>query len=167
MLVLQPYEGGHPDHDAAAAVGRCAAFLLRGAGPAPLLVEMTSYHARGAELVVGEFLPSAKPVTTLVATAAERALKRRMLECHQSQAETLAPFLAAQERFRHAAPADFAQRPHAGETYSERMGWMRGEAFCSLARAGFDAGILSGGSTGTTFVFRRAAIRTSIATEWD
>lgn len=136
ILVLQPYEGGHPDHDAAAMVGRSAALLCaRARVRPPALVEMTSYHARGSALVVGEFLPDSAPEIELLPSAAEIELKRRMLAAHASQAETLAAFPPGRERFRAAPRADFSRAPHAGELYAERMGWMRGEEFRSLTGA--------------------------------
>jgi len=139
VLVLQPYEGGHPDHDAGAVVGRAAALLLGGApGSAPVLLEMTGYHARDGGLVVGEFLPPTSEVIQIDPSDPELDLKQRMLHCHRSQAETLAPFRTGPERFRPAPSADFSRAPHPGELYSERMGWMRGETFRSLASAALD-----------------------------
>jgi len=134
VLVIHPYEGGHPDHDAAALVGRAAAQILARAGlEAPRLVEMTSYHAAHGGLVTGVFLPDPAPQAEILASEAESALKHRMLAAHESQAATLALFPPGPERFRRAPPADFSRPPHPGETYSERMGWMRGEQFRCLA----------------------------------
>ena len=139
VLVLQSYEGGHPDHDAACVIGRAAALLLRRAGEQePVLLEMTGYHARNGGLVVGEFLDPGNEVLRIEPSAAELALKQRMLDAHRSQAETLAPFRLGPELFRATPPADFSRPPHAGELYSERMGWMRGEQFRSLACAALD-----------------------------
>lgn len=48
-LVTHAYEGGHPDHDAAAFVARAALDLLRRSGrPAPRLLEMALYHGAPA-----------------------------------------------------------------------------------------------------------------------
>jgi LmbE family N-acetylglucosaminyl deacetylase len=136
VLVLQAYEGGHPDHDAAAAIGRAAALLLsRAHEQEPVLVEMTGYHARDGGLVVGEFLDPGHDVVRVDPSLAEVTLKQRMLDAHRSQAETLAPFRVGPELFRPAPPTDFSRPPHAGELYAERMGWMSGEEFRSLARA--------------------------------
>jgi LmbE family N-acetylglucosaminyl deacetylase len=134
VLVLHPYEGGHPDHDAAALVGRAAAAMLARAGlDAPQLVEMTSYHGANGSLATGAFLPDPAPQVEILASRAESALKRHMLAAHESQAATLALFPSGPERFRRAPPADFSRPPHPGETYSEKMGWMRGEQFRCLA----------------------------------
>lgn len=47
VVVTHPYEGGHPDHDAAAFAVHAACALLRAEGGAPpAVVEMTSYHRR-------------------------------------------------------------------------------------------------------------------------
>jgi LmbE family N-acetylglucosaminyl deacetylase len=139
VLVLQSYEGGHPDHDAASVIGRAAALLLRRDGEdTPVLLEMTGYHARDGGLVVGEFLSPEDHVVRIDPTEDERALKQRMLDTHRSQAETLAPFRVGPERFRPAPPADFSRPPHTGELFAERMGWMHGEQFRSLACAALD-----------------------------
>jgi len=55
-VVTHPYEGGHPDHDAAAFV-TCMRCGSRGKRETPLLaMEMTSYHGVGGKLTVGAFL---------------------------------------------------------------------------------------------------------------
>src|SRR5436190_3773713 len=58
FVVTHAYEGGHPDHDAAAFVTRasvelCAIFR----GTAPVLLEMASYHGACGALVAAEFVP--------------------------------------------------------------------------------------------------------------
>src|SRR5258708_4118932 len=57
-ILTHSYEGGHPDHDAAAVVAQLAANRGRLALP---IIEMTSYHARDERCVTGEFLPSKSP----------------------------------------------------------------------------------------------------------
>ncbi|HEU4628136.1 MAG TPA: PIG-L family deacetylase [Gemmatimonadaceae bacterium] len=130
VVLTHPYEGGHPDHDATAfavhaAVGRLAA----GGGVAPVVLEMTSYHARGRELVTGEFLdaPTAAAVRgaarTVALDAAARDRKRRMLACYATQARVLAPFDVKEERFRIAPAYDFTRPPHDGRLWYEWFGW--------------------------------------------
>src|SRR3954466_7803279 len=53
IVVTHPYEGGHPDHDSAAVIARIAISLVE---ISPLLLEMTSYHARDGKCTTGEFL---------------------------------------------------------------------------------------------------------------
>jgi N-acetylglucosamine malate deacetylase 2 len=140
-VVLAPaYEGGHPDHDAAALVVRAAAGLLaRGGRPVPALVEMALYHAGpDGGLVTGEFLPGAAPVNetaVLVLAEAERERKRRMIETFASQRATLAPFGVEVERFRPAPRCDFSRPPHAGPLWYERLGFpLSGERWRAEAR---------------------------------
>jgi N-acetylglucosamine malate deacetylase 2 len=125
MVVTHPYEGGHPDHDAAALAARAAIALLRREGRrAPRLVEMTSYHAPGGRLAVGRFLPAAGGRETVRAlTPAEQEVKRAMLACFESQERVLAPFMRdlACERFRPAPPARFGRAPHDGPLWYERL----------------------------------------------
>ena len=60
-VITHAYEGGHPDHDAAAFAVRAACRLA--AEPPPIL-EMALYHRRDGRLVSGEFLNPRKPGST-------------------------------------------------------------------------------------------------------
>ena len=129
VVVAHPYEGGHPDHDAAAFAVHAAVSALGGARPE--LLEMTSYHRRSGALRTGEFLPSQLPVAER-----EVEVKAAMLACFASQAEVLAPFHLSRERFRRAPPYDFRRPPHRGALHYETLGWtMTAARFCSLAAA--------------------------------
>ncbi|HEY3360221.1 MAG TPA: PIG-L family deacetylase [Polyangia bacterium] len=140
VLLTHSYEGGHPDHDAAAFVGWAARRLL-GADGGFVLAEMTSYHGAG-DLVVERFLPpplgAAVPAEVVVELGDEaRRRKRAMLECFASQRAVLAPFSAPfVERFRLAPAYDFARPPHAGPLRYEALGWpLDGGRWRALAAA--------------------------------
>jgi LmbE family N-acetylglucosaminyl deacetylase len=144
ILVTHPYEGGHPDHDAAALVARAAVALARRDGfPVPRLVEMTSYHASGGGLETGRFLEvSLAKQVARVLTPRELDVKRAMLACYVSQGAVLAPFLAdvAVERFRPAPRIDIDRAPHAGPLWYERLGFpLSGERWRVLARRAVEA----------------------------
>lgn len=112
LLVTHPYEGGHPDHDAAAFVSEAAVALARRAGVAPpVRVEMTSYHARHGAMETGTFLDARGPEVVHVLGPAERERKQRMLAAFASQQEVLRAFRADVERFRRAPVHDFTQSP--------------------------------------------------------
>ena len=141
LVLTHAYEGGHPDHDAAAFVAKAACALV----PGVPLWEMTGYHAAAASgepnvtgsvggiaIETGRFLVPAAPVArapeiavTLDAQASR--LKRRMLDCFASQRDVLrmiVPDLAA-ERFRPAPDYDFRVPPHAGRLLYEAQDWVR------------------------------------------
>ncbi len=125
-VLTHPYEGGHPDHDAAAFCARAAASLLaRGGGgaEAPPLAEMAFYHAGPEGWAVGRFLPGGPAPTAAALTGEERARKRAMLDAFATQASTLALFPAGDEVFRPAPDYDFAAPPHAGALLYERFPW--------------------------------------------
>ncbi len=140
VVNTHPWEGGHPDHDAAAIVARAAAALLGRAGArAPPLAEMASYHRRGGLLETGAFLPGGPPGVARPLSPEEQAAKRRMLDAHVSQREVLAPFGVAVERYRRAPPLDVRARPHPGVLHYEALGWTTFERFRERARAGLRA----------------------------
>ncbi|WP_257462279.1 PIG-L deacetylase family protein [Archangium lipolyticum] len=138
LLVVHPYEGGHPDHDAAAFISHAAVALMARTGRTPpALLEMASYHRRQGELVTGEFLPApdGSPVATVSLTGSERARKQRMLACYASEARELESFPMKQERYRAAPRYDFTRPPHEGMLQYETNVWrMTGTRWRELAR---------------------------------
>jgi LmbE family N-acetylglucosaminyl deacetylase len=125
VVMTHPYEGGHPDHDAAAFAAYAA---LRGpAAPnaVPALLEMTSYHWTGETLRCGEFLPSTEQETELLFSRDVLAMKRRMLGCFTSQRHVIEGLhVRGPERFRRAPEYDFRSPPAApGCIYYERFDW--------------------------------------------
>lgn len=133
-VIAHPYEGGHPDHDAAAFVAHAAAAL---AGTHPVLLEMTSYHLGPAGgMQTGRFLPGGGAPVAVTLDAAEREIKRAMYEAHASQRTTLAAFEGPGESFRAAPRYDFTAPPHPGPLHYERHDWnMSGARWRALATA--------------------------------
>jgi LmbE family N-acetylglucosaminyl deacetylase len=143
VVVTHAYEGGHPDHDAAALAARAAAELIRRGrrDQPPQIAEMALYHGQpGAssahEMVRHEFLPPAERAQTLELSPEERDLKERMLGCFVSQQDTIAGFLPpVREVFRPAPPFDFSRPPHEGRLYYELGGFaIDGARWRDLAR---------------------------------
>lgn len=135
-LMTHPYEGGHPDHDAAALIARMAASRLPGE-KRPELLEMTSYHGRGGQCVTGEFL-HAEPASEIryELSGEDHMRKRRMLGEYGSQRLVLQNFPLQAERIRRAPAYDFSQPPHAGQLWYESMGWpLEGARWRELALA--------------------------------
>jgi N-acetylglucosamine malate deacetylase 2 len=134
VLITHPYEGGHPDHDAAALVVRLGTAHLD-AEQTPLLIEMTSYHARSCQCISGEFL-SAEGVreVCIELSSVERGRKRNMFAAYASQKLVLSSFGTDRERFREAPQYNFSRPPHDGKLWYECMGWrMTGEQWRALA----------------------------------
>jgi N-acetylglucosamine malate deacetylase 2 len=141
VVITHPYEGGHPDHDAAAFVVRAACMVRRKRGAAcPAVLEMTSYHGRSGRLTTGEFLESAPnadnvPTFAIDLSPEERRRKAAMMRCFDSQKAVLAPFGIDAERFRLAPRYDFSTPPHDGPLYYEQLGWpLTGRRWRELAR---------------------------------
>lgn len=142
VVFTHPYEGGHPDHDAASfAVHAACRLLARREVSPPVLFEFTSYHAREGRRVVFEFLPAeGDRVTTVLLSEEARSLKRNMLACFATQQKVLASFPVEIERFRPAPRYDFTRPPHPGRLHYESFGWgMSGERWRGLAREALDA----------------------------
>jgi len=121
-VLTHPYEGGHPDHDAAAFAVH-AAHRLAGPEERPALIEMPFYHARGEQMIAGLFLPG--PTNEVVVPLGDAALVRKqsMVDCFRTQREMLYRFPLNPERFRIAPDYDFRQPPHSGVLLYETFGW--------------------------------------------
>lgn len=120
-LFTHPYEGGHPDHDAAAFAARAACRML--GDRAPALLEMTSYHAGPQGRATGTFLPGETAAAALVLNLDERRRKEAMIACFLTQRAVLAGFEVAVERYRAAPRYDFTEPPHPGRLFYEGWDW--------------------------------------------
>jgi LmbE family N-acetylglucosaminyl deacetylase len=140
------YEGGHPDHDAAAFAVHAACRL---ADAPPAILEMPLYHRRAGRFVTGEFIPSCAPsrrrpgstsppsqplasglppslgprICSIAITGEALRRKMRMIDCFATQRWLLGRFDLSTERFRVAPDYDFRQPPHPGELHYETLGW--------------------------------------------
>ena len=134
LIVTHSYEGGHPDHDTASLIARIAPPRLE-ARPAPLILEMTSYHAHQGSCVTGRFLENGVlPELVLELSPEDRERKRRMMHAHGSQRRVLESFSVDSERLRPAPEYDFGRPPHPGKLWYESMGWaMSGARWRELA----------------------------------
>lgn len=125
VVLTQPYEGGHPDHDATAfAVDAGCRLLEREGAVPPVRIEMTSYHVGDGGITPCEFLPlDGCPAGVVELSEGERELKRRMILCFATQQETLQYFPVACECFRVAPCYDFTRPPHSGRLFYEHFDW--------------------------------------------
>lgn len=140
VVIAQAYDGGHPDHDAAAFVARAAIARIR---PRPVLLDMAGYHAgRGEDAHEIGFLtrPENTRARALVLDRAQRERKARALACFRSQRDVIATLDASIERLRPGAREDFASPPHPGRLHYESHGWaLDGPAFRRHALAAAQA----------------------------
>lgn len=119
-VITHAYEGGHPDHDAAAFAVHCACRLLEAP---PEIIEMTSHFRHKGIRVIGEFLPCDLSTTNLRLREEELQRKRAMMACFTTQSAGLAKFILPVERLRLAPFYDFFRPPHEGELDYETMGF--------------------------------------------
>lgn len=134
LVFTHAYEGGHPDHDAAAAAVQAA---VRSSGTAaPTVVEMPFYHAgRDGQRVVQRFADEPAGVTAPLPDKA-LALKREMFAVHRTQAGMLSLFDPALERFRPAPPRDVRLPANGGRLAYRAVGSaLDGAGWSALARA--------------------------------
>lgn len=121
--VLSPaYEGGHPDHDAAA----FAVAVVRKRSRSFRHWEFPLYHATAkGRMITGRFIANGvpRPSNVISLTREERALKSQMLDCFPTQKEFLSLFGLRAERFRRVGAYDFTKPPHPGPLLYERWGW--------------------------------------------
>jgi len=138
IVLTHAYEGGHPDHDTAALAVWAACALLRRAGEsAPAVIEMPLYHLGQEGRMQQVFVPAAGAEEIAVElTPAERRLKQKMFAAHASQADVLANFDTAVERFRRAPRYDFARLPNGGKLLYEGWNWgINGARWLRLSQA--------------------------------
>ena len=122
QVVLSPaYEGGHPDHDAAA----FAVAAVTGERCSLKHQEYPLYHASAdGQMITGTFLSHASaPEEVIRPTEAELQLKQRMIDCFTTQKQILSRFTLGDERFRKAPAYDFTEAPHPGPLLYEIWGW--------------------------------------------
>lgn len=124
-VITHPYEGGHPDHDAAAFVVYAACRLLSRSGrSAPRQLEFASYHLHCGERAVGRFWPDAEhQELAIVLDDAKLQRKRAAVRCFASQATVTSWFPLDIERYRTAPAYGFMEPPPPGEALYDRFGW--------------------------------------------
>ncbi len=113
IVVTHPYEGGHPDHDATAFATHAALRLMKQNGfKPPALFEMALHPSEDFKAKVPEFLSGPeRETTTLLLDERATGLKRRMLECFETQRESLALSPFGPEKFRQPSSYDFTTPP--------------------------------------------------------
>lgn len=124
-VFTHPYEGGHPDHDAAALVVQmaCDLIALDGGAP-PCRFEFASYHLHHGAVATGRFLPnSSGPEIAARLSHAVRARKAAAVACHASQAEVTRWFDLDREPYRRAPRYDFDLPPAPEGALYDRFGW--------------------------------------------
>jgi LmbE family N-acetylglucosaminyl deacetylase len=137
VIFTHPYEGGHPDHDACAfAVHHAVGMHRAEGGTRPLIVEAPFYNAGPKEHGSGAFLEVAMSMPEVVheLSPAERERKHSLVECFETQRETLKGFHDSAERYRIAPMYDFTRPPHEGKVLYDHYPWgMTSDRFCELA----------------------------------
>jgi N-acetylglucosamine malate deacetylase 2 len=120
LVLTHPYEGGHPDHDAAAAAVHAVAWRRNRDFR---VFEFASYHAGVCGMACECFADNRTVVLERPLAEEESRWKRQVLDCHASQANVLRQFPLKNEPLRAAPEYDFAAAPHSGGLYYERFGW--------------------------------------------
>jgi LmbE family N-acetylglucosaminyl deacetylase len=134
VVVVPAYEGGHPDHDAAAFAAHAAVSLA--SRPAPAIVEFPLYRTGPEGMTIARFLPGGPPAVEVPLDERRQELKRRMVARFATQQRVLAAFPLDREVFRDAPSYDFGRPPHAGRLHYESQAWgLTGERWRELAVA--------------------------------
>ena len=130
-IVTHPYDGGHPDHDAAA----CA--VARVGHPA--VVEFACYAQREGERRFGAFVDDPQsPAAERALTAAEQACTERALAAYASQHAVFGDWRPTRERWRAAPRYRFDQPPPGEACLYDGFGWPMTSArwrACAIVRA--------------------------------
>jgi LmbE family N-acetylglucosaminyl deacetylase len=146
VILTHAYEGGHPDHDAAAFAVHAACVRVK---TPPEVYEFASYHAaaqvqaagRSREasgaprMETGRFLPGTDQGEAVVLDLSARSRKQEMFDCFPTQRNMLHHFGIDEERFRPSPAYDFTTAPHQGPLLYESFGWtLTGERWRLLAQ---------------------------------
>jgi LmbE family N-acetylglucosaminyl deacetylase len=131
LMYLQPelifthgYEGGHPDHDATAFALHAAIKLMkRNDLKTPEVVEFGLYNGHGGGMHTFSFVPAGEPEKVIELDYEQKLLKKQLMDCFQSQKETLSQFGNERECLRPAPVYDFTKSPHDGQLYYEQFDW--------------------------------------------
>ena len=122
VVVTHAYEGGHPDHDAAACAVARAVAALGQAAPAP--VEFASYCWIDGERRFGCFWPDpASPEHRRALDSADAARVEAALAAHATQADCFGSWRPTHECWRAAPIHDFAAPPPPEVTLYDEFGW--------------------------------------------
>lgn len=140
VVVTHAYEGGHTDHDATAFAVHVAVGVLRREGLLPpAVVELTTYNGHTGQKVLQQFVPHERADRArrgLMLVHEDQVLKRRMLDCFESQVHLVRHFDTSCETFRPAPRYIFTRPPHEGPLNYERYGNpLLGEEWRRQARA--------------------------------
>ena len=132
-IVTHPYEGGHPDHDAAALAVRLAAERIG----RPAIAEFACYRQAGGERVWADFAPDpSAPERVRTLSPFERGRIDRALAAHASQAEVFGHWRPEFERWRDAPNYDFTRPPPGEAVLYDGFGWdVTSERWRERARA--------------------------------
>lgn len=147
VVLTHPFEGGHPDHDAAAfAVWAACELLDRDGLSSPLRLEFTSYHQAPEGRVAERFWHDHSVSEVVLALSdEERARKKGLLDLFATQRDVLGVFPVELDRFRPAPTYDFTAVPPPGVALYDGFGWtitqadFRREAARALAALGLEA----------------------------
>jgi LmbE family N-acetylglucosaminyl deacetylase len=142
MVLTHAYEGGHPDHDAAAFVAARAVHQIEPGSARPALLEFPSYRLEGDRVVTNRFLPDGRSVAhARPLSDAERFIRERMLDAFVTQRAVIEPFRRQDHEWWRAAPQyDFTAPPHPGPLHYERFHWgMTSTRWCELATDALNA----------------------------
>jgi N-acetylglucosamine malate deacetylase 2 len=134
VVYTHPYEGGHPDHDAAAAAVHAARRLC---GDSFTIMEFASYHAGQAGLECERFLQDEAAGDPRPLSPEQRERKQKIFQCYASQHRILEQFPLQQEPVRPAPEYDFTRPPHPGTLFYEQFFGMDSGEWRALAHQAF------------------------------
>jgi N-acetylglucosamine malate deacetylase 2 len=137
-MLTHAYEGGHPDHDAAAFAVHTAARLKARRGKPLSIIEMPLYRASRDKRWVMQCFTARRDrsAITVHLNGREKDLKHAMFAAYGTQRHTLSAFGVDRERFRLAPNYDFQSLPNNGRLLYEHYDWgMTGERWLALTHA--------------------------------
>jgi hypothetical protein len=87
------------------------------------VIEFSCYHENHGCIRTSSFLSDDQEVISINLNEEQASLKKRMIECYNSQKDILSLFSVDRELYRFAPNYKYDQPPHEGILYYEKMNW--------------------------------------------
>lgn len=138
FVFTHAYEGGHPDHDAAAFVVHAACSMLKSQkNTAPVIIEYAIYNTYKGSFEMNRLIPIINHKDFVISLdEAALKLKTDVLKYFTTQQYLIKNYSSTIESYRIAPAYDFTKPPYEGKINYDNFDWgIKSKEWCELASA--------------------------------